>query len=159
MVILIQILIDFFKSFSVHFFNSNLSVRAALQIYHNFERYLDISVRHLLSIQARYVYRIVVSIPVSLEVAASKLLMIYIIGWNCCKLIIKVRSVKKKKKKKKKKMILSFWIFLSHIFIAKSTLHSCINAAIYLYIFQSFLRLSSITITIYLRTSDLSLYS
>ena len=55
---------------------------------------LDISVRHLLSIQARYVYRIVVRIPVYLEVAASKLCMIYIVGGNYCKLIIKVRGAK-----------------------------------------------------------------
>ena len=33
-----------------------------------------------------------VSIPVYLEVAASKLCMIYIVGGNYCKLIIKVRS-------------------------------------------------------------------
>ena len=44
--------------------------------------------------QARYVYRIVVSIPVYLEVAASKLCMIYIVGGNYCKLTMKVRSAK-----------------------------------------------------------------
>ena len=35
-----------------------------------------------------------VSIPVHLEVGARKLHMIYIIGGNCCKFIIKVRSLK-----------------------------------------------------------------
>ena len=35
-----------------------------------------------------------VSIPVHLEVGASKLHMIYIIGGNYCKFIIKVRSLK-----------------------------------------------------------------
>ena len=72
MAILIQILIDFFKF-----------------------QALDISVRDLLSIQARYVCRIVVSIPVYLEVTSTKLYMIYIIGGNYCKLIIKVRNAKK----------------------------------------------------------------
>ena len=43
---------------------------------------------HHFQIQAIYVYCIVVSIPVHLEVAASKLFMIYIVGGNYCKLII-----------------------------------------------------------------------
>ena len=72
MAILIQILIDFFKF-----------------------QALDISVTDLLSIQARYVCRIVVSIPVYLEVTSTKLYKIYIIGGNYCKLIIKVRNAKK----------------------------------------------------------------
>ena len=36
-----------------------------------------------------------VSIPVYLEVAASKLCMIHIVGGNYCKIVIKVRSAKK----------------------------------------------------------------
>ena len=68
------------------------------------------------------------------------------IGGNYRELIIKVRSAKKWK-----------WSCLSCFFSAtslvKSTLHSYITVAIY--ILQSFLQISQVTIMIYLRTSNL----
>ena len=94
-----------------------------------------------MSIQARCVYR------VYLGVAASKRRMTSISGGNYCELIIKVRSAKKWK-----------WSYLSCFFsathLAKSTLHSSIIVAIY--IAQRFLQKSSVTMMIYLRTSDLN---